>query len=94
MKADITVAAEVALVRMLLHNTVNRMAEHRRELRRQRAYVEKLEHSLCDTSAALVKQAEIEAGLAQSEFERNQLRAELEILEAAGNRQKLSASNR
>ena len=74
------VAAELALVRMLIHSSAIRIAEHRRQLGRQRAYVRKLQRSESDASKALARLAEIEAGLSQCLAEREHLQAELDAL--------------
>ena len=79
-KRDTSVAAELALLRMLLHSSADRIAEHRRQLGRQRTQVRKLQRSERDASTALARLAEIEAGLSQWEAERDHLQAELDAL--------------
>ena len=77
---EIPAAAELALVRMLIHSSAIRIAEHRRQLRRQRTYVRKLQRSESDATKALARLAEIEAGLSQCLAEREHLQAELDAL--------------
>ena len=79
MKRDL-LAAEIALVRMLLRQCGTQIGELRRQLRRQRTYVWRLLRSQSDTAMARARFAEIEAGLRRCEAERDRLRVELVAL--------------
>jgi len=79
MKRDL-LAAEIALVRMLLRQCGTQIGELRRQLRRQRTYVWRLLRSQSDTAMARARFAEIEVGLRRCEAERSRLRVELAAL--------------